>query len=157
MQNFIYILITCLILVMWFLWRVYGKILLNREVRVKHIGDVDHQSIGNLKYSKDTIEVRFIRNTKLFSLDQIVKIKAYSLATWGLEEIEQIEIYFDNANRIIFDGSLKEHRDFIEMIISKLGISDVTLRWGRLPHLGDKENRDTIFDKEKSTGKPLSF
>ncbi|MEJ8817239.1 hypothetical protein [Lacibacter sp. H407] len=157
MQNFIYILITCLILVMWFLWRVYGKILLNREVRISHIGDVDPHSIGNLKYSKDTIEVRFTRNTKLFSLDQIVKIKAYSLTTWGLEQFEQIEINFDNANRIIFDGSLKEHRDFIEVIISKLDISAVTLRWGRLPHLGDKENRDTIFDKEKSNGKPLSF
>lgn len=150
MQSWTLILIIVLLGLSWFIWTAYRRLLLNREVWVKEINQSTLYSVGDIKVNADLIVVKFLWGIKTFSLQQIVQVKAFAQTDWGLEEYEQVDVLFDTDDKIIFNGSLQEHRDFVQTITQQIGIVDKTWSWGFLPHLGDKLGRDLVFQKNKS-------
>lgn len=150
MQSWTPILIIVLLGLSWFIWTVYGRLLLNKVVWVKRINPPEIHSLGDIKINGDLLAVKFLWGIKTFSLKQIKQIKAFAQNDWGLEEHEQIDILFDTAEKITFSASLQEHREFVQTITKKVGITDKTWIWGDLPQLGDKLGRDLVYEKTKS-------
>jgi hypothetical protein len=150
MQSWTPILIILLAGLSWFIWTTYRRQLLNKAVWVKRINPSTLQSVGDIKVNEDLIQVKFLWGTKTFSFRQIQQMKAYALTDWRLEEYEQVDILFDTANKITFNGSLQEHRAIVQTIASEIGIESNIWTWGFLPYLGDKMGRDLVFEKNKS-------
>ncbi len=149
MEYWTPVLILILLGFIWFIWMVYGRLLLNKAVWVDKINPAGTPSLGDIKFNEDTISVLFFWGVKTFSLQQIEQIKAFAQTDWGLEEHEQVEMLFDTGDTISFCGSWQDHREIVQTITQQIGIAGVIWPWGDLPQRGDKWGRDIIFDRNK--------
>ncbi|MEQ1531437.1 MAG: hypothetical protein ABL925_19150 [Methylococcales bacterium] len=121
--------------------------LLSKKVFIKRINPTEIKSIGDLIIEDEIILVLYRWKIVKHTLQQIERIKAYSLTSWGLVDYEQVDIKFIDNYQIKLDGSLTENRNFIESIMEQLSQDSKILNWDFLPQLGDKLGRDTIFEK----------
>ena len=128
-------------------WIIYGRLLLNKIVWIKNIISSALQSTGDIKVDGDIIQVKFLWSVKTFSFEQITEIKAYMETNWGLEEYDQVDVLFENGNKICFRGLPREHQNVVQLITSSVGIQNKVWAWGFLPRLGDSMKRDIVFDK----------
>ena len=147
MQFWTPFVIMILVSSIWLTWTIYGRQLLNKAVWAKSINPSILQFKGDIKIGQDTMLVKFWSSIKTLEFGQITQIKAYSQTDWGLEEYEQVDILFDNGNKIYFSGSLKEHREIIQAIVNSVSLQNQTWTWGFLPHLGDQLHRDVVFER----------
>lgn len=127
--------------------------LLSKKVFIKRINPQELKSVGDLLVKDDTLFILYRWKTVKHTVQQIERIKAYSLTSWGLVDYEQVDIIFTNNYQIKFDASIIEHQKLIEKLMEKIGQSIEILKWDFLPVLGDKLGRDVIFERAACANK----
>ncbi|HRH51395.1 MAG TPA: hypothetical protein PLP23_21760 [Panacibacter sp.] len=123
--------------------------ILNQKILVKRINPKTIQYRGDLIIEGDKITVKFRWAIKYFSLNQIRKITTYSTVDFGLENhFSCIDIEFERKHKILLDGSLESHQDFINLLTTKLCLSPIN--WDKdLPAFSDKDRKDILYVNSK--------
>ena len=140
-----------ILLFTFFIIYVLGKdgfyYFINKRILIKRIDPPVVSLAGDLVLEDSNIIVKFRTAKKIFSLQEIKQINAFSYTDWGLSEYESIDIILDKNYQFKLDASLEEHQTFIQLLLQKLGQEVKLMEWGFLPQENSKDGKNVVFKR----------
>ena len=136
------VLLYIVLVIMLFVWLFRG-VCINKEVLVKRVNPSEPNRYGDIVVKGYSFYIHLCWTSKVFAINEIQEIRAYSFQDWGFNDQEYVCISFPKFD-VIFDVDNERNQLFIRELLELLNI-DKDISWGLLPQLNDPMKRDVLY------------